>query len=261
MAPERLLEALDSGDPRGAWDELLAAYAPLIHQVARLQERDPDHVSDVFLFVCERLSEERFRRLRRFDVAGAACFETWLRAVVRNLCVDWRRTRFGRLRAFRSITRLPLLEQETYHCLHEQGLPLEEAFLRLRPRFPSLTREQLVEAAERVQQALTPRQLWLLSRGNPESRPAPAGPGEEEPARDVADPRPGPEALAEASERQESLSRALAELPASERLLVRLRYGQGLTLEQVARVAGVGDPQRADRRIRKVLEELRRRMS
>ncbi len=52
----------------------------------------------------------------------------------------------------------------------------------------------------------------------------------------------------------------LAGLPPSERLLVRLRYGQDLTLEQVARVAGLGDPQRADRRIRKVLAELRRRM-
>ena len=89
-----------------AWDEFLDEYAALVLQIVHLFERDPDRVDDCFVFVCEQLKKNDLRRIRRFDENGSASFPTWLRAVVRNLCLDWRRSRFGRPRSFRVIARL-----------------------------------------------------------------------------------------------------------------------------------------------------------
>ena len=42
---------------------------------------------------------------------------------------------------------------------------------------------------------------------------------------------------------------------------LNLRYEEGLTLEQVARLAGLGNAQQADRRIKEILARLREEMS
>ena len=50
-------------------------------------------------------------------------------------------------------------------------------------------------------------------------------------------------------------------IPEAEPLLVRLRFDQELTLQQIAELAGLKDAQTADRRIREVLEKLRQELS
>lgn len=95
-----ILRGLGSREPQPAWSEFLELYSPIILQVVRLFEYDADHAGDCFLFVCEKLSHEGFRRLRKFRPDGPARFSTWLRAVVRNLCLDWRRQKYGRQHTF-----------------------------------------------------------------------------------------------------------------------------------------------------------------
>ena len=80
-------------------------------------------------------------------------------------------------------------------------------------------------------------------------------------ATQIADPGPDPETLAEIGEQRAALTRALSRLEKEERLLLHLRYEEGLTLEQVAQLAGLGNAQRADRRIREILTRLREDMS
>ena len=55
----------------------------------------------------------------------------------------------------------------------------------------------------------------------------------------VADPAPGPERRAAAREALERVDRALARLPHSQRIVVWLRDGEGLTYEEIARAVGV----------------------
>src|SRR5205814_9688368 len=105
----KILKQLRS-EPEAAWTLFLHEYASLILQVVRHFERNSDQASDCFQFICERLCEDRCRRLRKFKPKGAATFSTWLRAVVRNLCLDWHRKQFGRRRVFRSISRLSDLD-------------------------------------------------------------------------------------------------------------------------------------------------------
>jgi len=85
---DTILRQLRTRDSHAAWSAFIDEYAPLIFDVARRFERDPDNVADCFQFVCERLYEGRFRRLLKFTPQGPAKFSTWLRAVVRNLCLD-----------------------------------------------------------------------------------------------------------------------------------------------------------------------------
>src|SRR5258706_3693073 len=94
----RLLGELASPSPTEAWSEFLENYAPVLQQVVHLFETETDRAADCFLFICEHLASRQFHRLRKFRPDGPASFSTWLRAVSRNLCVDWHRKTRGRLR-------------------------------------------------------------------------------------------------------------------------------------------------------------------
>ncbi len=258
--PVAATQSRDAGD---AWAAFLAGHAPLILQVVHLFERDPDEVEDGFLFVCERLHRGEMRRIRQFRTAGPASFETWLRAVVRRLCLDWLRHRDGRFRLPRAIARLPELDQAVFRCLHGRGLSENETFHSVKALWPGLTREQLSAAVARVARGLDGRPSWFLLVRRPRlqsisSGPPGADPAEAEPG--LVDPREDPEREAAARERLESLRGALGHLPPSLRLLVRLRYEQELPLEEVARLTGLSGPAQVERQLRQALEELRGRM-
>lgn len=92
-----LIEALRRGDTQQVWHEFLHSYASTILRVVAYCERDSENRSEAFVFVCEQLHLDDCRRLQKFKCNGPASFNTWLHAVVRNLCRDWRRKTFGRL--------------------------------------------------------------------------------------------------------------------------------------------------------------------
>ena len=254
-----LLCRFQSPRAQEAWAEFLQSYAPLIFQVVRLSEQDADAAADCFLFVCEQLNRKRFRRLRRFQPKGPATFATWLRAVVRRLCLDWHRKESGRARIFQSLSSLSTADQAVFRCVFEQGMRLDETFSQLRARFPTLTREQVAASAEQIQRTLTPRQLFLLGVRRPKLEPLEAA-EEGWPEQQLADPGPDPESLAALEEQRTALTRALSRLPAPDRLLIRLRFERELTLEEVGRITKSGDAQSVDRRIRGILERLRKGM-
>ena len=73
-----LLGQLRSREPSDAWTTFLANYSPLLLDVVHLFERDADAAADCYLFVCEQLSRDNFKRLLRFRPNGPASFPTWL---------------------------------------------------------------------------------------------------------------------------------------------------------------------------------------
>ena len=258
-----ILRALRSRDPREAWTSFLEIYSPVILQVVRLFERDEDAVGSCFLFACEHLRENRFRRLLRFRADGPASFTTWLRAVVRNLCLDWHRQEFGRHRVFESVARLPALDQEIFKALFVDCLPPEEAFLKLQPRIPGLTADQLSDGIRRVQHVLTPRQRWLLSvrRARAARDLSGAARLDDEALQEIPSGALNPESWTALQEKRATLVRGMARLSARERLLIRLRFERDLTLEEIANLLELDNPQSADRRIREAIEKLRREMT
>jgi len=259
LAIAEILRRLDSEAAPLAWAEFLEVYSGLLFQVVRLIEADPDDAANCFVFVCEQLSRNRFHRLRKFRLGGPASFPTWMRAVTRRLCIDWYRSQSGRAHIFGSIAGLSALDRDVFRCVHQNGASLDEAFLQLSARFDGLTREQVSESAERIQRSLTPRQRWLLSTRKRQFEPLEAALLDETHASldRLQDPAPGPEAIAAERQRRTALARALARLPNADQFLLRLRFEQDLTLDQVARLTGLPDPQTADRRLRKILDVLR----
>ena len=176
--------------------------------------------------------------------------------MVRNLCLDWQRKRFGRPRLFRSVARLSDLDQQIFRLVHERGATEQEALLQLSPTFPELTPQQVSQAIERLNQALTSNQNWLLkTRTALDRRPAADQP--EHSRVEAISPQDDPEALAILAERSANLRQALRKLPANERLLVRLRFEEEMTLEQISKLLQLGNPQRVDREIKRILLALR----
>lgn len=253
-----LLERLSSGRADAAWGEFLARYSHLIQRVIRRYEAGEDRADECFVYVCGALSDQGFRRLRSYRPDGPARFPTWLMAVVANLCVDWRRKERGRVRPFIKVSRLPELDQQVYRSIYLRRMSRVQCLAALAPRFPSLNLAKVAEINARLFALLTPQQRWQLSaRGGLLHPHVPsAGSEGDDPAWQVAAPDPGPDDDAVKSQEVERLQEALSRLPADQRLLLRLRYEQGLTLAEVARLMGQPDPFRTNRRIQSALDAL-----
>jgi RNA polymerase sigma factor (sigma-70 family) len=200
--------------------------------------------------------------LLRFKLKGPASFSTWLRAVVRNLCLDWHRQEFGRQRPFTSISRLSVFDQEVFKHVYERGVSAAETRQLLQSKFPDVTPERVAESQDRIEQSLTAKQRWRLSiQSARRARGAPTTLAEAEAIPvETADSRPDPEALALFEETRRALNRALDRLSKSERLLVRLRFEQELTLQQIAELLNLGNAQRVDRQIKEILVRLRKEL-
>jgi RNA polymerase sigma factor (sigma-70 family) len=263
LQTDDLLRQLRSRDPREAWARFLELYSPILFDVVRRFERDGEAVSDCYLYICEQLSANGFRRLRRFRPDGPARFSTWLCAVARNLCLDWHRHEFGRHRVFESIARLTAFDQEIFRGLFVERLPIEDLFLKLELRHPDLTIERVAERAQVVGQTLSSRQRWLLTvrgaRGAPLSAGAPEA--DEQQLLRIPSEMPNPESWAALQEERSALLHAMSRLPSGERVLIKLRYARDLTLAEIAKLLGFASPQAADRRIREVVEKLRGEMA
>jgi RNA polymerase sigma factor (sigma-70 family) len=259
-----ILKELRSSPSRETWQEFLRQYSPVIFQTCQYSTSNADQAADCFLFACEQLCRNNFRRLLRFRLEGSARFSTWLRVVVRNLCLDWLRKQFGRPRLFRSIARLSQLDGEVYRCRYEQGLSLDETLVSLCPSFPGLTMEQLAAAEEQVEKSLSSRQLWLMSTRRASLRMQ----GQETsvglidtPAMEPMDARPNPESVLADQEQEDRVRSAVGKLPKLERLLIRLRFEEALSLQEIAGLTGLGDAQRVHRRVAEVLEKLRQEVN
>lgn len=251
-----MLAAFTSSEQQVAWCAFLERYSGLIYHVVRSFDRDPDRSGNCFLFVCEQLADKDFRRLRKFDANGRATFATWLCAVARNLCLDWHRKEHGRQRVFGSVSR-STTDQCLFELVFRRGFSADQAREELSRRGIELTFAALEEKICDLRRCLSSRQLWLLSSGATMLQSIDS---EEEGiyAIEPADPGPDPEALTALRETDRHVSAALASLNDSDRLLVRLRYQEGLTLQQVARLVGLKDAQTADRRLRDIIDHLRK---
>ena len=218
-------------------------------------EYEQDRIDECFIFVCEKLNDDGFRRLLNFNTRGAAKFRTWLGTVVFNLCVDWHRQEFGRATLLPAISALPAFDQSIYRLVIEQGMSKEASFQTLRADFPDLTRELVAIALGRVYSLLTPRQRWQISvRNRGRKRPG-ADPLQGRVDR-LPDPGIGPEAEAQTQQELEVLQNAISHLSTNQRLLLQLRFQEGLSLKKIAQLRRLGDTNRAWRHIQTAINAL-----
>ena len=251
---EGILRCLTSEKADSGWLEFLVCYSAMLRNVVRQYESDEGRVQDCFEFVCAKLSDNEFRRLIAFKPDGPAKFRTWLTAVAANLCIDWRRSVYGRFYAPNGIHDLPPLDQFVFDCFYRQGITRQECLHVLKTRFPKITNRQLGEANARIHAALTSRQRWQLGARKKETVSI------DDPRVRVAAEDKGPEVLAQSEQDRQRLQNAMARLEPQQQLLLQLRFQQDLTLEEVARLTGLGDPFRARRKIDAALATLGKAM-
>lgn len=249
---DELLHRLSSTNPGPAWVEFLDYHAQLIMNAANQFEYEQERINDCFIYVCEKLNDDGFRRLLNFNTRGAAKFSSWLGTVVFNLCVDWHRQEFGRVTLLPAISALPEFDQSVYRLIIEQGLNKEVCFQTMRANFPDLTRELIANALGRVYFLLTPRQRWQINVRNQRRRQVPLQGQLER----LAEPALGPDLEAQATQKLESLQAALAQLPSKQSLLLRLRFQEGLGLKKIAQLQQLGDTNRAWRHIQTAMASL-----
>jgi RNA polymerase sigma factor (sigma-70 family) len=93
-----LLAASTDPDRERAWTGFVQTFTAAMLRVAGSLGGDADLVMDRYAFVLERLRADDCRRLRAYVRPGAGDFALWLIVVVRRLCLDHHRERYGRSR-------------------------------------------------------------------------------------------------------------------------------------------------------------------
>jgi RNA polymerase sigma factor (sigma-70 family) len=254
-----LLHRLSGREAGAAWAEFLDRYAQLIMNTANQFEYEPDRINDCFLFVCEKLNDNRFRRLLKFNTRGTAKFSTWLTTVTFNLCVDWHRHEYGRVTMLPTISALPVFDQSVYRLVIEQDMDKESCFQTLIADYPDLTRELISIALKRIYSILTPRQRWQISVRNRGRKRAGSDPlqGHTEL---LPDPESGPDKEAQAQQELDSIHQAMAALPTDQRLLLKLRFQEGLSLVKIAELTQLGDSNRVWRQIQAAIATVRQQI-
>lgn len=253
-----LLNQLKTSDAWPAWTELLNRYASLIMRTASQFENQQNRNNDCFLFVSEKLSEDGFKRLQKYDSVRNASFRTWLITVIFNLCIDWHRKEFGRVYLLPAVSALPVFDQLVFRFCFVQALSTQECLQALRTEFPDVTRQQLSQAIARVHGVLTPRQRWQIGvRHRRKQWSSRVGDDSQSPDVDqLPTPIQDPAAMAQRQQELDDLKAALAKLSARQQLLLHLRFHAGLTLDQIAQFVHLGDSARAWRHIEKALDAL-----
>lgn len=196
FALDALLAAETSFSSQVAWEKFLEQYSPLILHAIRRTTREHDLVMDRYAFVLEALSRDEYRRLRAFRLHGRGSFTTWLVAVVRRLCVDEYRARYGRPQS---------------------------------------------DTAD-----------WQSERRNLTDLV-----GDELALHGVASDGDDPVDALITSEQRGILDASLARLSAADRLLLRLRFEDDVSVPEIARLIHEPSPFRLYRRIDKLLHALR----
>ena len=93
-----LLHASDRESQEEAWERFVEEYTGLILHVARSLGGAHDVVMDRYAHALEGLRRDDFHRLRSYTPDESGKFTTWLTVVVRRLCLDEVRRRYGRQR-------------------------------------------------------------------------------------------------------------------------------------------------------------------
>ncbi len=201
----RLLDARHPSEGRRAWESFTRQYSRLLLSAChRASTPGYDEMMDRYAYVLERLAADDYRRLRTFSPDGRTKFTTWLVVVVRRLCVDYHRTRYGRPR--------PALDGN-------------------------------VEVGESL---VVRRRLMDLVAADIDHTRLP----------DVS--QPDPESALARSEIGEALTRALARLSRSDRLLLAFRFEHDATSRDLGDVLGLPSRFHAYRSLKRILAIIRR---
>jgi DNA-directed RNA polymerase specialized sigma24 family protein len=224
-------------DAAAGWRAFVDQYTPrLLQVIEQCGVRDRDDVMDLYVHVCERLAADDCARLRKHD-PGKGTLAAWLGTVVRRMLVDWVRSQHGRKRLFGSIRALSEVDQQVFELYYWRRHALAEiADLVRGPGGQGIGLAAGCAAMERVERALTERQRMDLITMTARAGAALALEDEDgEPLVQAVVNDPDPESALLLDRRRDALQRALLTLPEEDRVIVSMRFLDGLTVQEIRR--------------------------
>lgn len=251
---ERLTEAFQT-DPEQAYARLLDGYSAILLRMIRRFFQDQDDVMDLYTVVCERLRAQDYRALRRFR-SGSALLP-WLSVIVANACRD--RIRQQRIAALprHVVQRLDMRTRLVYRHHVVGRMPPEDAAEAITRSGVACTALDVVESVQqlhallrkgarhRLLRQLDPRRAVsldvLLERGL-----------------DTHDSAADIDAALDDADSLARLDAVLASFSEEDRLLLLLRFEQGLSASEIAGLVGMDSQTRVYTRLRTLLSRLRR---
>ncbi|HXH41697.1 MAG TPA: hypothetical protein VNN08_23940 [Thermoanaerobaculia bacterium] len=232
-------------DPRQVLEHNLELIDRIVRRVCQRGGVAAGDVDDFASMVKLALVENDYAILRRYE--GRSSLATYLAIIAQRQLADHRERMHGRWRPSREAQRLGERAVLIEDLVGRQHRSVDEAMPIIRSVDASITRNEVVEIADRLQQR-TPR---------PREVPLPAEDAVPLPAADRADNDTLDRELRDVSRRAGTLLReTMAAWSAPDRMLVRLRFESSLTIADIARLMDV--PQRPlYRRLESLLEGLR----
>jgi len=248
-------------DPEGAFTELLDRYTPELVRMIRRHVRDTDDVMEVYTAICERLSANDYQSLRRFRKDGALL--PWLGVVAANAARDLFRKRRATSIPKSVLAKLDEKEQWIFRYHYMERMPHEDiAEIVSGKHGLPCTALEVVRAIGKINDLLSIKKRWLLLCALNANRPPlsidelseigyhPAAPD------DFAALE---EALRERN-RIERLTQALKTLSSNDQLMVMLRFEQGMSAIEIAKVMRLESHKYVYTRLRTIIARLRKQM-
>jgi RNA polymerase sigma factor (sigma-70 family) len=241
-------ETVQTADTAAFLESKLPIVNAVIGDVARRHRVRGDALDEFRSLAFLKLIEHDYAVLRGFE--GASTLRTYLNVVLQRVLLDYRNREWGRWRASAAATRIGPVAVRLERLVTRDGLTPAEAIDSVRPH---------VDVSGCIDFANS-----LIRRGPVRGARATLG---EEAIPECPDPAPGADAgieLREQAARVDAVRRAvhdaLRSLPSQDHLLITLRYRDGLSVAEAARVLEL-DPKPLYRRHERILESLRAALS
>jgi RNA polymerase sigma factor for flagellar operon FliA len=218
-------------------------------KMARLQGLSGDEAADMSSWVKLKLVENDYAAFRKFR--GESTVSTYLTVVIAMLARDYRVQRWGRWRPSAAARRHGNLAIRLEALIHRQGYQLHQAAELLRTSGETRLSDREVAglfARLPARQPLRPRDVGPDSLGS-----LPASGSAESLVENEAVER-------EQTRARETLERVMTDLPTEDRVLLRMRFWENLSVAEIARALCI-DQKPLYRRIERLLALLRERLT
>lgn len=218
--------------------------------VCRRYRFDIDDAEDFASVVNLRLIENDYAILRAYEKRSS--FATYLSIVIQRMALDYRNHVWGKWRASAAATRLGDLAVDLEQLLHRDGKTLDEALAILTRKHEGVTRDSLRALAAQLPERAPRHREVDLEDAEPYAIAGPVA--VEEKIRDD-------ERRTAAVRLRRLLADAFERMPEDDRLVLQLRFEQGMTVPQIARALGRDQKllyRHIERRMKEIRVELQR---
>jgi RNA polymerase sigma factor (sigma-70 family) len=236
--PDTELLTLFQQQPEQAWRVFIDRYADSIFSLIRSLGFDYDQSMDRFVFVCEKLCEKNYRRLKAIKYAGSRGeLLPWVRQVVKRLCINWAWSEDGRRRLLKPIQQMSPIEQRIFELYFWHGLLPSQIDECLRQEhFAEIEPATVFEALDNIFSKLSEKKLWRLISNHARARRLVSLDSLDDESNvtwEPPDEQPDPEHGLLKREQDQLLQDALTYLPERQVLVLQFHFEHGLSPREI----------------------------